>query len=42
MPADPAGVDQINGFCISRDSQSYAYSYRRVLMSELSIVEGVR
>ena len=42
MPVDPAGVDSIWGFCISRDGQSYGYTYTRVLLSDLFIVEGLK
>ncbi len=43
LPADPAGVLGIGGgFAISRDGLSYTYSYSRVLISDLFVVEGVR
>ena len=42
MPADPAGVDSVGGFCLSRDGLSYAYTYIRVLRSDLFVVEGVQ
>ncbi|HTY41659.1 MAG TPA: hypothetical protein VMH79_07285, partial [Thermoanaerobaculia bacterium] len=42
MPADPAGASVVGGaFDISRDGLSYAYSYERVLTSDLFVVEGV-
>lgn len=43
MPPDPVGVvgasDQVT---ITRDGRSYAYSYRRVISSDLYVIEGVR
>jgi hypothetical protein len=40
-PADPAGVVEIRGICLSDDLQSYVYSFRRML-TDLYLVEGVR
>ena len=43
MPADPTGVDvMFADFHISRDGQSYAYHYLRVVMSNLIMVEGIK
>jgi WD40 repeat protein len=40
-PADPAGVDAIQGFAITPDEKSFVYSYRRRL-SDLYLVEGLK
>jgi hypothetical protein len=37
MPADPAGLIGIGSIAIAADGQSYAYSYRRVTSSDLSV-----
>jgi len=44
MPADPAGVVNVNNsrIAISRDGGSYAYSYTRVILSDLYLLGGVR
>ena len=42
MPADPTGVDLMYGVSISRDGQSYAYTYARVLTSNLFVIEGAK
>ena len=43
MPADPAGIYRASdNVTIARDERSYAYSYRRVVASDLYILEGVR
>ena len=41
MPSDPTGVDLLFNVSISRDGQSYAYCYQRVLTSNLFVVEGI-
>jgi WD40 repeat protein len=40
-PADPAGVDAIQGIAITPDEKSFMYSYRRRL-SDLYLVEGLK
>lgn len=40
MPEDPAGVTGIYPVLIARDGRSYAYSYDRVVASDLYVVEG--
>jgi eukaryotic-like serine/threonine-protein kinase len=40
-PADPAGVDSIQGIAITPDAKSFVYSYRRRL-SDLYLVEGLK
>jgi hypothetical protein len=40
-PADPAGVDAIQGIAITPDEKSFVYSYRRRL-SDLYLVEGLK
>jgi len=42
MPADPSGVIFVPSVVVSRDGQSYAYAYSRVLHSDLYEMEGVR
>ncbi|HJW13272.1 MAG TPA: protein kinase [Thermoanaerobaculia bacterium] len=44
MPADPAGVVNVNNsrIAISRDGRSYAYHYTRVILSDLYVLDGVR
>ena len=43
MPADPVGVVQATAsVAISRDGRSYAYGYRRVIASDLYVLEGVK
>ncbi|MEA2162749.1 MAG: eukaryotic-like serine/threonine-protein kinase [Thermoanaerobaculia bacterium] len=39
-PADPAGIMDIMPIMMTRDGESYAYSYRR-FMSDLYVVEGL-
>jgi hypothetical protein len=41
-PADPAGVMNVGSVHVSRDGQSYAYSYVQQLTSNLYIVDGVK
>jgi eukaryotic-like serine/threonine-protein kinase len=41
QPSDIVGVNSITGVVLSRDCQSYVYSYRRVL-SEMFVAEGWR
>ena len=41
-PEDPVGVTHVDAVRISRDGQSYAYFYNRVLASDLYIISGVR
>jgi hypothetical protein len=41
MPADPSGLVNVQTVVLSRDGQSYAYNYRRIL-SELLVVEGLK
>jgi serine/threonine protein kinase/WD40 repeat protein len=40
-PADPAGVDAIQGIAITPDEKSFVYSYRRRL-SDLYLVDGLK
>jgi Tol biopolymer transport system component len=40
-PADPAGVDAMQGISITPDEKSFVYSYRRRL-SDLYLVDGLR
>jgi serine/threonine protein kinase/WD40 repeat protein len=40
-PADPAGVDAIQGIAITPDEKSFVYSYRRKL-SDLYVAEGLK
>jgi serine/threonine protein kinase/WD40 repeat protein len=40
-PADPAGVDAVQGIAITPDEKSFIYSYRRRL-SDLYLVEGLK
>jgi len=40
-PADPAGLEAIQGVFLSSDHKSYAYSYYRVL-SDLWVVDGLK
>jgi hypothetical protein len=43
IPADPFGVVEATAsIAISRDGKSYAYSYRRVIASDLYALEGVK
>ena len=43
MPADPAGVTHVGASHVSRDGQSYAYSYAGLARtSDLFVVEGVK
>jgi eukaryotic-like serine/threonine-protein kinase len=44
MPADPAGVVNVNPsrIAISGDGRSYAYGYVRVVVSNLYLLDGVR
>ena len=42
MPEDPTGVTNIDPVVFARDGQSYAYSYVRILVSDLYVVEGVK
>ena len=44
MPADRAGVIHVNDtpIAISRDGKSYAYTYIRVVVSDLYLLDGVR
>jgi Tol biopolymer transport system component len=41
VPADPAGIVDVAGVCLTPDGASYAYSYGQIL-SNLLVVEGVR
>ena len=40
-PRDPVGVSGVDHVVITRDGQSYAYSYQQFL-SDLFVVEGLR
>lgn len=42
MPTDPAGVVSLRNVYFAPDGRSYAYSYTRVLMSDLYLIEGAR
>ena len=42
MPPDPTGVHDVNALRVTRDGRSYAYSYLRVLYSDLYLMEGVK
>jgi dipeptidyl aminopeptidase/acylaminoacyl peptidase len=42
MPADPTGIGYIYRAVFSRDGASYAYSYGRVLYSNLYLLEGLK
>jgi hypothetical protein len=42
LPEDPTGIDSFEGVRISRDGQSYAYSYERILSSDLWTVQCPR
>ena len=44
MPADPAGVAHVldTPIAISRDGKSYAYTYIRIVVSDLYLLDGVR
>jgi len=39
-PADTFGVSRLNSVCVSPDGASYAYSFMRVLTSDLYLMEG--
>ena len=41
-PPDPASVSEIPSIQFARDGSAYAYTYRRVLTSDLYVVEGIR
>jgi hypothetical protein len=41
-PADPSGVMTINDFKASRDFKTVVYTYRRVITSDLFLVDGLR
>lgn len=40
MPADTVGVTRLNNVCVSPDGKTYAYSFLRVLSSDLYFMEG--
>ncbi len=40
MPGEPAGVSRLNNVCVSPDGRAYAYSFLRVLSSDLYFMEG--
>jgi hypothetical protein len=42
MPEDPAGVTQIDPVILADEGRSYAYSYLRILVSDLYVVDGVK
>ena len=42
MPEDPAGVVQIDPVILADEGRSYAYSYLRILVSDLYVVDGAR
>ncbi len=41
-PEDTTGVIRVGDIVIARDGQSYAYSYTRVAVSDLYVLEGLR
>ena len=41
-PEDSTGVIRVNPVVVARDGQSYAYSYIRVVASDLYVLEGAR
>jgi dipeptidyl aminopeptidase/acylaminoacyl peptidase len=41
-PPDSASVSEITAISFARDGSAYAYTYRRVLTSDLYVVEGLR
>ncbi len=41
-PPDPASVSEISSGAFARDGSAYAYTYRRVLTSDLYVVEGLK
>ena len=42
MPEDPAGITQIDPVVLADEGRSYAYSYLRILVSDLYVVDGAR
>jgi len=40
MPADAVGVSRLNNVCVSPDGKTYAYSFLRMLSSDLYFMEG--
>lgn len=42
MPEDSAGITQIGPVILADEGRSYAYSYQRILMSDLYVVDGVK
>ncbi len=42
MPADPSGVNRFEWIAISPDGRSYAYSYMRILICDLYLIEGLK
>jgi len=42
MPADTAGVTRLNNVCVNPDGSAYAYSFMRILTSDLYLMEGWR
>jgi Tol biopolymer transport system component len=41
-PPDSASVSEITGFAFARGGSAYAYTYRRILTSDLYVVEGLK
>jgi dipeptidyl aminopeptidase/acylaminoacyl peptidase len=41
-PADPSGVVIVNTVAMSPDGRSYAYSYQRVVASDLYVLNGLK
>jgi hypothetical protein len=41
-PEDPTGIIRVSPVVVAPDGQSYAYSYNRVVASDLYVLEGVR
>ena len=41
-PPDPASVTEVSGVAFAPDGSAYAYTYRRVLTSDLYVVEGLK
>ena len=41
-PPDPSSVSEITALSFGRDGSAYAYTYRRVLTSDLYVVEGLK
>ncbi len=42
LPADPSGVNRFERIVITPDGHGYAYSYLRVITSDLYVIEGLK